>query len=164
MLTQLTCLFPCVSDVLATHSDFFPVILSFLRQLPVIGNILSLPGVANVSSTYAFNLHNLRSRNHRLIILLCHNVALVCSQNRSWTRSQALANPPSRFRMLKRQRRSSYTRRNITKDHRWCEKTWHRCTVEAYAKRDKQKETRIHCQALLFRDAEMLRWARTVPS
>ncbi|SOV05880.1 probable GOT1 - Membrane protein required for ER to Golgi transport [Ustilago sp. UG-2017a] len=25
--------------------DFFPVILSFLRQLPVIGNVLSLPGV-----------------------------------------------------------------------------------------------------------------------
>ncbi len=30
--------------------DFFPVILNFLRQLPVIGNVLSLPGVANVSS------------------------------------------------------------------------------------------------------------------
>ncbi|SNX87966.1 probable GOT1 - Membrane protein required for ER to Golgi transport [Melanopsichium pennsylvanicum] len=28
--------------------DFFPVILNFLRQLPVIGNILSLPGVAAV--------------------------------------------------------------------------------------------------------------------
>ncbi|KIS65827.1 uncharacterized protein UMAG_12038 [Mycosarcoma maydis] len=28
--------------------DFFPVILNFLRQLPVIGNVLSLPGVANV--------------------------------------------------------------------------------------------------------------------
>ncbi|TKY87013.1 hypothetical protein EX895_003690 [Sporisorium graminicola] len=28
--------------------DFFPVILSFLRQLPIIGNVLSMPGVANV--------------------------------------------------------------------------------------------------------------------
>ncbi|EST06802.1 Vesicle transport protein, Got1/SFT2-like protein [Kalmanozyma brasiliensis GHG001] len=28
--------------------DFFPVILNFLRQLPIIGNVLSLPGVANV--------------------------------------------------------------------------------------------------------------------
>lgn len=30
------------------RSDFFPVILNFLRQLPVIGPILSAPGIANV--------------------------------------------------------------------------------------------------------------------
>ncbi|PWY98658.1 putative GOT1-membrane protein required for ER to Golgi transport [Testicularia cyperi] len=28
--------------------DFFPVILNFLRQVPFIGNLLSLPGVRNV--------------------------------------------------------------------------------------------------------------------
>lgn len=30
-------------------SDFFPVIIGFLRRLPVIGNILSAPGISKVS-------------------------------------------------------------------------------------------------------------------
>ena len=31
------------------HRDFFPVILTFLRQLPFIGNLLSLPYIREVS-------------------------------------------------------------------------------------------------------------------
>lgn len=47
-----------ISSGLGVYRDFFPVILNFLRQLPVIGNILSLPGVANVSSVdFANPLH-----------------------------------------------------------------------------------------------------------
>ena len=47
-LTEITSLsHTCTFGV---HSDFFPVILSFLRQLPVIGNVLSLPGVGDVSA------------------------------------------------------------------------------------------------------------------
>ena len=34
--------------VLETRSDFFPVVLSFMRQLPVIGHFLSAPGVRQV--------------------------------------------------------------------------------------------------------------------
>lgn len=34
------------------YSDFFPVVLSFMRQLPVIGSFLSMPGVRQVSLSY----------------------------------------------------------------------------------------------------------------
>jgi hypothetical protein len=28
--------------------DFFPVVVGFLRRLPIIGNILSMPGISQV--------------------------------------------------------------------------------------------------------------------
>lgn len=31
-------------------SDFFPVVLTFLRQLPIIGNILNMPYIRTVST------------------------------------------------------------------------------------------------------------------
>lgn len=34
---------------LCHHSDFFPVILTFLRQLPFIGQVLNMPYIRNVS-------------------------------------------------------------------------------------------------------------------
>lgn len=34
---------------LAARSDFFPVVITFLRQLPFIGTFLSLPYIAGVS-------------------------------------------------------------------------------------------------------------------
>ncbi|CDR99103.1 hypothetical protein, partial [Sporisorium scitamineum] len=42
------------------NRDFFPVILSFLRQLPIIGNVLSMPGVANVLDKLAGSQASLR--------------------------------------------------------------------------------------------------------
>jgi hypothetical protein len=36
------------------HRDFFPVILTFLRQLPFIGNLLNMPYVREVSRHQAF--------------------------------------------------------------------------------------------------------------
>ncbi len=44
---QVLSLFP-VSD--SVPSDFFPVVVTFLRQLPFIGTALSLPYVREVSS------------------------------------------------------------------------------------------------------------------
>ena len=34
--------------LIGAHSDFFPVILNFMRQLPVIGTFLSLPYIRGV--------------------------------------------------------------------------------------------------------------------
>jgi len=39
--------------VLNLFGDFFPVILSFLRQIPLIGNFLLLPGVRQVTEKLA---------------------------------------------------------------------------------------------------------------
>ncbi|CEQ40891.1 SPOSA6832_02566 [Sporobolomyces salmonicolor] len=36
-------------QTLRSNSDFFPVVLSFMRQLPVIGSFLSMPGVRQVT-------------------------------------------------------------------------------------------------------------------
>ena len=36
------------------HSDFFPVIVTFLRQLPVIGTVLTLPGIRQVGRLYRY--------------------------------------------------------------------------------------------------------------
>lgn len=38
------------SSASPSRSDFFPVVLSFMRQLPVIGHFLSAPGVRQVRS------------------------------------------------------------------------------------------------------------------
>ena len=38
------------------HSDFFPVILTFLRQLPFIGTFLTLPYVRDVRATVLYAL------------------------------------------------------------------------------------------------------------
>ncbi|GAA5950659.1 hypothetical protein JCM10213_006848 [Rhodosporidiobolus nylandii] len=35
--------------LVGSRSDFFPVVLSFMRQLPVIGTFLSMPGVRQVT-------------------------------------------------------------------------------------------------------------------
>lgn len=35
------------------HSDFFPVILNFMRQLPVVGTFLSLPYIRGVADRVA---------------------------------------------------------------------------------------------------------------
>lgn len=60
---SLTGLFPLhstlpISAPIAPHSDFFPVILNFLRQLPFVGNLLSLPYIRGVRACrqmlYAF--------------------------------------------------------------------------------------------------------------
>jgi len=50
---------PITHTVLVAHvahgdRDFFPVILTFLRQLPVIGNFLSLPYIGPVRRPYRF--------------------------------------------------------------------------------------------------------------
>ena len=45
------------------YRDFFPVVLSFMRQLPVIGSFLSMPGVRQVSLSIA--LHHLLSLMRR---------------------------------------------------------------------------------------------------
>lgn len=42
------------TDAVGEHSDFFPVILNFLRQLPVVGTFLSLPYIRSVSHTAPF--------------------------------------------------------------------------------------------------------------
>lgn len=39
------------------RSDFFPVILNFLRQLPFIGNFLNLPVVRDVSTPSSLMPH-----------------------------------------------------------------------------------------------------------
>ena len=41
----------CFNWTTSSCRDFFPVILTFLRQLPVVGNILSLPYIRTVSTT-----------------------------------------------------------------------------------------------------------------
>ena len=38
-----------------TRRDFFPVILTFLRQLPFIGTLLQLPYIKDVSNAYSFS-------------------------------------------------------------------------------------------------------------
>lgn len=36
--------------MLPNSSDFFPVILTFLRQLPFVGNLLTMPYIRDVST------------------------------------------------------------------------------------------------------------------
>jgi hypothetical protein len=43
----------CWNQADLCYSDFFPVILTFLRQLPFIGHFLTLPYVRDVSYSYA---------------------------------------------------------------------------------------------------------------
>jgi hypothetical protein len=40
-------------NTLYTRRDFFPVAISFMRKLPVIGNVLNMPGIAQVSQNNA---------------------------------------------------------------------------------------------------------------
>lgn len=37
---------------LTMYRDFFPVILSFMRRLPIIGTILNLPGIRQACSSF----------------------------------------------------------------------------------------------------------------
>jgi len=39
-------------ELIAWFSDFFPVVVTFMRQLPFIGNILSLPFIRPVRALY----------------------------------------------------------------------------------------------------------------
>ena len=36
------------NTIMTMHSDFFPVLVAFLRKVPVIGDFLNAPGVAQV--------------------------------------------------------------------------------------------------------------------
>ena len=47
---------PCALPIraLLARSDFFPVIVTFLRQLPVIGTVLTLPGIRQVGRLYRY--------------------------------------------------------------------------------------------------------------
>jgi hypothetical protein len=42
-------------NLIAKFSDFFPVVVTFLRQLPFIGNLLSLPYIRPVRVLYQYS-------------------------------------------------------------------------------------------------------------
>ena len=49
------CLISTEVITVVIFSGFFPVVINFLRRVPVIGNILNLPGISMVCRLYLFH-------------------------------------------------------------------------------------------------------------
>lgn len=54
MCTSIYRIITVLTILLYNASDFFPVILTFLRQLPIIGNVLSMPYIREVMTLFFF--------------------------------------------------------------------------------------------------------------
>lgn len=70
-LTLLDCIQTVCPPFSPLFSDFFPYILGFLRRLPVIGNILSAPGIARVCLFFYLFKQNPGEKNVRARVACC---------------------------------------------------------------------------------------------